>query len=103
MRSEAKPRQTMLPMKGAISDPKTYTKYCDNTPQATATKPFMTDIELYIELSALSECPNPSLWYSETIHASNTVKSKVVLTPPRIRPTNRIVTLEEAIEQHEIA
>lgn len=89
IKSRASIRHTILAMKGDFSDPNSCTKNCDTTPHPIATNPFAVDISPKMELSRPSSA-KPCLFTSLTIHASNVVNSRVVLTPPSALPKKRM-------------
>lgn len=80
----------MLPMNGATSELKLCTRTWETIPAATDTNPFTVVMVQYMYFSAPSDSPNSSRRNSPSIHISNTLDSRALLTPAKALPKSRM-------------
>ena len=90
----------MLATNGHTLPPMYPTSTSPTTPDTMATTQLSVVMCPNTPLSRSSLPPSPRAWYSVIIHASNTLNSSVVLTPPASRPTNSTARLSLNMVAH---
>ena len=102
MKYQVTTRQTALAIKRTFSEANMATKICAATPLPTAINPLTADMVPYSELREHKVWVKLCRFNSETIQASNAVKSIVVLTAPIALPNIRIPIFPESMVRFEI-
>ena len=91
----------MLAINGVRLLPVYQTRVLLNSPDKTAVTLFKTVMSPRRSLRPDRSFSGWDLLNSATSHASKTVKSRVVPTPPSTRPTKRIRILDERVSMHD--